>query len=254
VRVEAVTVSVGYGDLLAQTLPENLPLLDHIVVATAPDDEETREVCRRHSVHCILSEDHKRGGDFNKGRLIQRIFDQVNGRGWVLHLDSDIVLPRKFSDYLDWADLDDRVIYGADRCNLMGYDRWQSLKINHGFWDNHTHESSFWFHGSAPTGSRWVSKLHGYVPIGAFQLFHGNAAIDKGMHVRRYPYHHQDCARADIQFALQWDRRYRQILPEVILLHLESEPCKIGSNWNGRQTKRFGPPLSSKPDYHLADY
>ncbi len=241
--VECVTCCVGYGDFLAQTLPETLPCVDNMVVVTAPEDEETRAVCRRHSVHCVLSEDHKRGGPFNKARLVQRGLDQINARGWTLHIDADIVLPRKFRDFLDWAHLDPEVIYGADRCNLVGFDRWRRLKAGAGAWDNHSHECGHWFHPDAPAGSRWVSKLHGYVPIGAFQLWHGDAAIDQGMHARRLPYHHGDAARADIQFALQWDRKHRQVLPEVIVLHLESGPAKLGANWSGRQTPRFGPPF-----------
>ena len=87
-----------------------------------------RAVCRRHSVHHILSDDHRRGGPFNKARMIQRGFDQIGGQDWILHLDADIVLPRKFRQYLDWAHLDDGTIYGADRCNLTGWDEWQRLK------------------------------------------------------------------------------------------------------------------------------
>ena len=95
-RIEAVIVCVGYGDFLAATLPENLPLLDDLVVVTSPDDEETRAVCRKHSVHHVLSEDHRRDGPFNKARMIQRGFDQIGAQDWILHLDADIVLPRKF--------------------------------------------------------------------------------------------------------------------------------------------------------------
>ncbi len=245
--IEAVTVCVGYGDFLAATLNENLPLLDDLVVVTTPDDEETRAVCRKHSVHHVLSEEHRRGGPFNKARLIQRAFDQISSKDWVLHLDADIILPRKFRQFVEWAHLDPQSIYGADRCSLIGWDEWQRFKQYAGCWDNHSHESRHWFHPKHQTGSRWVSKLHGYVPIGAFQLFHGSAMIDQGYHLRRYPYHHGDAARTDIQFALQWDRRQRQVLPEVIVLHLESEKGKLGANWAGRTTPRFGPPMAFPP-------
>jgi hypothetical protein len=241
-RVEAVTVCVGYGDFLAATLPENLPVLDDLVVITTAEDEETRAVCRRHSVHHILSDDHKRDGPFNKARMIQRALDQIGAQDWVLHLDSDIVLPRKFRQYLDWAHPDPRTIYGADRCNLIGWDDWQRLKHYAGAWDNHAHECGHWFHPKYSVGSRWVSKTHGYVPIGFFQLLHGSAMTDHGYHLRNYRANHGDAARTDVQFGLQWDRRHRQILPEVICLHLESAPSAIGSNWKGRTTPRFGPP------------
>jgi hypothetical protein len=241
VRIEAITVCVGYGDFLRETAAHNLPLLDDLVVITSPDDEETREVCRRFSLHHVLSQEHCRGGPFNKARLIQRGLDQINGRDWVLHLDADIVLPRRFRDLLDWAHLDERCLYGADRCNLVGYDAWARLKAEKGGWDNHAYENYLRFHEAAALGTRWASKLHGYVPIGFFQLWHGGRAIDRGMHLCRYPYHHGDAARTDVQFALQWDRRHRLILPEVVVLHLESQPAPLGANWEGRTTAWFGP-------------
>lgn len=37
-RIEAVTVCVGYGDFLAVTVRENQYLLDDLVVVTSPDD------------------------------------------------------------------------------------------------------------------------------------------------------------------------------------------------------------------------
>ena len=240
-RIEALTISVGYGDFLAATLPENLPLLDGLAVVTSPDDAETQWVCRRHSVHCVVTEDHVRGGPFNKARLINRGLDQIGGHDWILHLDADIVLPRKFRQLVDWAHPDERCLYGFDRQNLVGFDRWEKLKQYAGAWDNHAYESGHWFHPELPMGSRWVSALHGFVPIGFAQLWHGSASVPNGFHVRRYPVDHGDAARTDVQFALQWDRRRRHLIPEVIVLHLESESAALGANWQGRTTRRFGP-------------
>jgi hypothetical protein len=239
VRIEAVTVCAGYGDFLEETLPRNQHLVDDLVVVTTPDDERTREVCRRHSVHCILSEEHRRGGDFNKGRLIQRAFDQIGREDWVLHLDADIVLPRQFRSLVDWAHLDEKCIYGADRVNVVGWDAWQ--KVKNAAWHGHQYENLVSYPKDSEFAVRWASKLHGYVPIGFFQLFHGSAMIWRGSHIRRYPYHHGDAARSDVQFALQWDRRHRQLLPEVVVLHLESQKAPLGANWNGRTTEEFGP-------------
>ncbi len=247
-RVDAVTVCVGYGDFLAVTLAENAALLDDIVVITSPEDKETQSVCRVHNVRHAISEDYKRGGPFNKAKLINRAFDQIGGSDWILHLDADMVLPRQFRKMLDWAHLDYRCIYGADRQRVVGWDEWQSLKRAAGAWNNHAHEMGHWFHPKYPVMSRLVSSIHGYTPIGAFQLFHGSQLIQNNAHVRRYPDDHGDAARTDMQFSLQWDRRNRQLLPEVICLHLESEPGKMGANWSGRTTKRFGPPTNlSKP-------
>jgi hypothetical protein len=245
-KIEAITVCINYADILRVAVPENQHLLDDWIIVTSPDDDETREVCRRHNLRCVLSEEHRRGGPFNKGRLIQRGFDQINGSDWVLHVDGDVVLPRRFRELLDWAHLDHRCIYGADRCNVVGYEAWQKLKSEKGCWDNHGYQNNLTIRQNV--GSRWVSKLHGYVPIGFFQLTSGSEIKDRGIHLKTYPYSHGDCARADIQFALQWDRRYRQLLPEVVVLHLESEAAPLGKNWKGRKTKRFGPPQPTRPD------
>ena len=51
-KIEAITVCVGYGDFLAATLPENLPLIDDLVVITTAEDEETRAVCRHSCPPC----------------------------------------------------------------------------------------------------------------------------------------------------------------------------------------------------------
>ena len=239
-RVEAITVCIGYGDFLAETARVNRHLVDDLVVITAPEDAASREVCRLHSLRHVLTQDHRRGGSFNKGRVIQRAIDQLGARDWILHLDADVVLPRSFRLMLELAHLDPRCIYGADRINVMGYEAWTAIKARGG-WDNHSHGCyQRWCRPHQP-GSRWVSHLHGYCPIGAFQLWHGATATHKGIHQRIYPAHHADAARSDTQFALQWDRRDRRLLAEVIVLHLESEDAGMGANWAGRKTKPFGP-------------
>jgi hypothetical protein len=245
-NIEAITVCVGYGDFLRETARVNRPLVDDLVVVTSPDDHETRGVCKEMSLRHVLSEDHRRNGSFNKARLIQRALDQIGANGWILHLDADIVLPLRFREFLDWAHLDERCIYGVDRCNVQSWEAWRAV-CNMGGWDNHRYGCAQSFLRESPVGGRHVPWLHGYVPIGFFQLWHGSAMIDRGYHLRRYPLHHGDAARTDVQFALQWDRRFRQLLPEVIVLHLESEPAAQGANWNGRTTKPFAPDRGGQP-------
>jgi hypothetical protein len=247
IRVEMVTVCVGYSDFLSVSLAENLPHIDDAVVVTCPNDRETQEVCKRHDVRFVMSEEYKRDGEFNKGRMIRRGLDAIGGQDWILHLDSDCILPFQFRRYLDWAHIDPQNIYGADRQNITGWENWQNLKRAVGGWSNHSHECGHWFHPKFPMGSRWVSSVHGYAGIGAFQLFHGSALTQRGYHVRNYPITHGDCARTDMQFSLQFDRRNRVLLPEVIILHLESESAPLGANWKGRTTKRFGPEFKHEP-------
>lgn len=255
-----MTVCVGYGDILAHTLAENLVHLDHMVVITSPDDKETQNVCRKHSIQYVMTNDHQRHGTpnsevfggkmFNKARLIRRGFDQISAKDWVLHLDADAVLPRDFRRLINLAHLDPENIYGSDRQDVYSFEDWQRLKSYNGPWSNWSNENAHWFHPKFRTASRWVSAIHGYVPIGFFQLFHGTAMIDGGYHVRIYPISHQNAARSDVQFALQWDREQRQVIPELVCLHLGSEKAEMGRNWNGRKTPRFEAKPHPKPHPH----
>lgn len=240
-RIEMVTVSVGCGDFLAVTLEENLQLVDDLVVVTSEDDLETHDVCRRHSVRYIKSQDFKRNGPFNKGRMIQRGMDSIGAKDWILHCDADIVLPRQLKRLLDVAHLDEKCIYGCDRRMLVGYDEWDRFKLAKRHWDVHSFECYGKPREEYPFGTRWASTIHGYVPIGFFQLFHGSEYIDRGMHQRRYPVAHGNAARTDCQFSLQFDRNRRILIPEIQVLHLESESAAMGKNWEGRRTKPFTP-------------
>lgn len=245
-HVEAITISVGCGDFLATTVEENLSLVDDLLVVTTESDEKTRDVCRKHSLRYVMSNDHKRGGPFNKARLINRALSQIGAKDWVLHIDSDVILPRQFKRLLDMAHLDERNIYGADRRMLVGDDEWVRFKTVKNHWDCHSYESYAKPREEYPLGSRWASTIHGYTPIGFFSLWHGTAMIDRGMHIRRYPETHGNAARTDVQFALQWDRQQRVLLPEVQVLHLESQPAKMGANWEGRKTKSWNPIFPSE--------
>ena len=86
-----------------------------------------------------------------------------------------------------------------------------------------------------PLGARLVLPEHeGYVPIGFFQLWHGS-------HGRRYPLRQGSAEHTDVLHALQWPRDKRRLLAEVVAVHLESEPSRMGANWSGRTTAPFGP-------------
>jgi hypothetical protein len=99
-------------------------------------------------------------------------------------------------------------------------------------------------------GTRWVHPNYGYVPIGYCQLWHCDASEWRGVKHRRYPERHNDASRCDVQFALQWDRRHRVHLPEVIAVHLESQEAKLGANWKGRTTVKFGPGEAHRLPHH----
>ncbi len=239
-RLEAVTVCVDYADFLAVAAAENAGLFDRWVIVTAPHDEATREVCRKHNLECLQTDDFYRDGpnDFAKARGINRGLEQLSADCWRLHIDADIVLPRCLRRSLELAHLDNGCIYGVDRVMVKSWAEWQAFKA--GAFLSRDYHSRVNF-PPFPVGTRWASSRYGWLPIGFFQLWHSDADEWRGIRQRRYPERHNSAARCDVQFALQWDRRKRVLLPEVVAVHLESEPAKLGANWTGRTTKTFGP-------------
>lgn len=236
-RIEAVTVSVGYADFLEESVKRNQGLFDRWIVVTSKTDEDTRELCRRYGVETLLSEDHARDGGFNKGRLIERGLQHLSADGWRVHLDGDIILPGNFRNIIKSAHLNPEYIYGCDRVMIKSRDQWNKLLAS-GWNSNDFHCRVNYPYGYS-VGSRWAHKDEGYVPIGYFQMWSSAADIWKGARIKPYPILHNDACRTDVQFALQWDRRNRALIPELIVAHLESEPATLGANWNGRKTKKF---------------
>lgn len=237
-KIEAVTVCVGYGDFLAEAAKYNAGMFDQWIIVTSEFDTETREVCRRHSLQTLLSEDHRRGGcPFNKGLLVERGLQHLSSDGWRLHIDADIILPGRTSHLLRAAHLDEQKIYGCDRLMVKSYEQWKQLAQS-GYM-SHDYHHRVDVPKSVQIGSRWVHHNAGYVPIGFFQLWHSSADEWRGVRIRPYPTSHNAACRTDVQHALQWDRRHRESIPELIVAHLESESLPKGVNWNGRRSKRF---------------
>ena len=240
-HIEAVTVCVGYGDILAEVARHNAGQLDRWIIVTTEDDEETREICRVHDLETVLSNEHKRsltgdGADFNKGCMINRGLQLVSADAWRLHLDADIVLPHTFKRVLEGAHIDPRKVYGADRLMVDSEEQWHAL-VDSG-WLNHTN-CSVNLPAGIEVGTRWALGSTGYVPIGFFQLWHAAADEWRGRRHRGYPVHHADACRTDVQHALQWDRRDRELLPEVVVVHLQPGPAAVGANWSGRTTRKW---------------
>lgn len=245
-QIEAVTVCVGYADFLAETCRFNRQFFSEWVIVTSPDDQETLRVCHCYNLRALTTKDFSRNGRaahqgkiFNKGRAIQRGFDSISAKQWVLHLDADIVLPQEFPHALNMAHLSEEKIYGCDRQNICGWDAWQRVKQS--AYRQHGMHCYILPHDKYPVMARWASDRNGYVPIGFFQLMHGSTLTRNGIWHRPYPAHHGHAARSDVQFGLQWDRQDREIIPELLVWHLESEPSKVGQNWGGRTSKPFGP-------------
>lgn len=249
--IECVIVSVGYADFLAHTLPLNKSQFDRVVIVTSPTDLETQKLCEYHHVECIQTEAfYEDGADFNKGKGINAGLAQLAKTGWVLHLDADIILPTQFRQTLEPLDLDPHCVYGVDRLMCKSYADWAANVVR----PHLTQEAGIYIHPYAEKmaiGTR-IAKYgtdQGFIPIGFFQLW--NPLVSG---VQRYPEQHQDAGRSDMLFTMQWPRRQRGFIPEIITIHLESEEAPgMGKNWRGRKTRAFGPDSSFGEEVDLED-
>lgn len=240
-RLEAVTVCVDYADFLAQTLPYNMRQFDRYVVVTSEEDAATQRLCRRLGVDCRTTDlIHFESDDFAKARAIDYGLAYLRRDHWVVHLDADIWLPPTTRQWIEWAHPDAQCIYGIDRCNCVGWDAWQNF-ISRPMQHQHQHQQHcLTIPPPFPMGTRISIRAYGgFIPIGFFQMWNAGKFPQ-----RRYPLEQGSAEHSDVLHAIQWPAANRRILPEIIAVHLESEPATMGANWKGRSTKPFGPASS----------
>jgi hypothetical protein len=133
--------------------------------------------------------------------------------------------------------LENSKLYGCDRLMCPSFDAWQAFRKDlppiHEKW-TFTHLNAF------PVGSR-ICKYNDpdhWVAIGFLQLWH-----PWGSGIYEYPREHGAADRTDVLLAQMFTRNRRELLPEIVVVHLESEIVPMGANWYGRKTVPFGPPL-----------
>lgn len=234
--LEAVTICVNYPDFLEVTLPHNLQYFDNVVVVTSFADKETQQICRHYNIDPVITDCFYETEDpFNKAKGINLGLSHLRYNDWVLHLDADILLPHNFRNNLFMNALDKDCIYGMDRQNVIGRKEYEKLIKSNEF--NLQYRDKFIFQKPVlEEGARLVHREFGYCPIGYAQLFHGSYLKKWQM---KYPDSQPGAERSDVQFALQWKRENRRLLPSVSCFHLESELSKQGVNWHGRVSAEF---------------
>ncbi len=225
-RLEAVTVSVGFDDLLDHTLAANHGQVDTMIVVTSHDDRKTQAVARKHGALCVPTDLVKKNGrSFNKGAAINAGFDYFQYHGWRLHIDSDIVLPSDFRRMLfNHHHLDRDCLYGVDRVDIIGLDELDAVRASR----QHQHSCIVHARSTSPTSARFISTLHGYCPIGYFQLWHSSCQ-------QPYPYSLGTAAHDDVMFACLWPESQRRLIPGMFVYHLCAAPPQWGENWDGRR-------------------
>lgn len=232
--LEAVTVSVEYSDFLSEFLIHNRLFFDKLVVVTSTKDLKTQQLCEVYDVECVVTDTfYDDESVFNKGKGINKGLARLSNKGWVLHIDADVILPPYFRTVFNNIYLDEEAIYGCDRLNVVGKYNWLTFLEN----PKPMHQHYFLVHGgSFPIGARVAhyNQQDGWFPIGFFQLFNPHSSG-----IVRYPEECTGADHSDVVFAKAFPLEKRRFIPEFYVYHLESEHCEIGANWKGRRTKRF---------------
>lgn len=234
--MEGVVVSVGYADIAAHTLPSMKHQFDKLVVVTDPRDRWTARLCEFHGITCVKTEAFYENGDkFNKGKGINEGLKHLSKAGWVVQLDADIYLPPMTRQILNRLELDPQTIYSIDRMMCPSYEEWQRYVTN----PKLIHEAYIYVHPTAfPMGVRIAEYMgKGYEPIGYFQMWN---PMHSGVY--EYPTTHGTADRTDVLHAKKFPRIKRQLIPELLCIHLDSEGLEVnqmGKNWNGRKTVPF---------------
>jgi len=232
-KIEGVSVSVGYADFLAWTLPFNKQHFDKYVIVTSTEDKATQDICNYWNVECIITDVfYEDNSPFNKGKGINVGLSKLSLDGYVVHMDSDIFLPPKTRMILDSVDLHPANIYSIDRLMCKSFSSFihhLSNPLNQHGPDGIMRLTNFEY------GSRLVDTSHeGWLPIGFFQLWCPNVSK-----VYEYSTEHGTADRSDVLFTKQWPRHNRVLIPELVGIHLESEQLPMGINWSGRKSKLF---------------
>ncbi|MGC3991614.1 MAG: hypothetical protein QM796_18385 [Chthoniobacteraceae bacterium] len=233
-RLEGVTVCVGFDDLLDFTLGMNHAQFDTFIVVTSHEDRKTQQVAAKHGATCVPTDLFgKNGRRFNKGAAINAGFNYFQYRGWRMHLDSDIALPDNFRRLLfNHHHLETDCLYGADRVDVIGSGSIQSLRKL--FQKSPPHRLRFLVDPThdrelvTPIGGRMVNHLEGYLPLGYFQLWHASRQ-------RQYPWSLGSAAHDDTMFSALWPLRQRRLLPGVFVYHCCPSVPQWGENWDGQR-------------------
>ncbi len=234
-KIEAISVSVDYGDFLSHSALWAKSQFDRWIVVTASHDRRTRDICEHHHIECVVTDafyDNDRA--FTKSAGINFGLQHLDLDGWVAHFDADIVLPGRAREMIENATLDPLSIWGCDRLLCQSYEDW----CRYVTWPEVQHSCQTFIQANDfPLGPR-VGKLEvgdGWYPIGFFQLWNpGESGITSYLD-------HGTAGRSDTAFALQWPRGRRGLIPEFVAIHLASEPDQMGQNWRGRRSPHFGP-------------
>lgn len=204
--LKIIIICEGYDDYLAKTLKANVaalaPSFHHrnIIIVTTLNDKNTREVAISNGATCIISYRlHENGAPFAKGKAINDAIKAIQPTAWVLLLDADIILPKRFCKFIELKNLNRDKLYYVAR-----------------------HENK---------------KQINFKPLGYFQLFHVEAESLLGRE-KIYPEKSRIAGGDDDKFGLYiFSSDNREAINRFHVDHLPHG--KPRANWSGRKTEKL---------------
>jgi hypothetical protein len=226
-KIEAAMVCVGYGDMLARTLPRNRDLFETVAIATTEDDQETQRVAKANGARVAISDRiHDHEAAFNKGCMLNDALAALDADDWLLVTDADILfLP-------DWRERWRRrlfhrdALYYATRVDLPETDTDDWLRM---------FDRQPAILGKRPFRMPGRNRM----PWGYFQLFHTESFVLRNRQRVWYPETFPHAAEVDYAFQELWPETMKILLPEL-LGHVPHGP--EGVNWHGRKSRPLPTP------------
>ena len=218
--IEAVIMSVDYGDFLEATLPGNAGKFDHIVLLTTEKDLHTQRLGEQYGCTVVVTDVfYKNESTLNKGFAINLGYEHLKHKQWVANLDADILLSDTFLDVFLGSERDKEKFYWADRFVFDTYREWREfLESGKDLKDKPPLE-----HGPG---------------IGYLQIFHydSRAFTEARSKTQDHPYPEEwkTLYGSDIRFRDKWPQSSIEKL-DFACFHL-GEPMK---NWQGRVAPVF---------------
>jgi len=230
-QLTIITTSVNYSDYLQLILPEAVKY-GRVIVATSPADRDTIMVTEANGAECFQTNAWTNNrAPFSKGAGINAALDYAKPDGWLLLLDSDIVLMPPPPDFWPLNRMDETCMYGVRRRSCYSEDVWRKCLRDKSWYDlpldplppvkRRGKQMKVW--GGRPTAN--PIGLQGY-----FQLWHYPTAPHRMKE-------HRTAAKYDVELALTWDDDKRVLLPwnDYSVIHLGH----ARRNWKGRTTHRW---------------
>lgn len=208
--IECITISINYSDCLEIIINHNKKFFHNWIIGTISSDKKTIQLCETHNINYILCDNEikKNNAQFNKGAMINKVFNNLEKKEWVLHLDSDILLSHDFYQISGNTHI-------FDKANLYCLHRWQIHR---------KHDAVNYITNNVRPPS---TRLYEECGIGYFQLFHTSAIKNRGYF---YSENHTNAGWSDTEFKKYFGKNNSKFIEHYDCWHLGQQ----GINWNGR--------------------